>query len=75
MQLPIEVKAAHEELIAKREVNHILRSKAVRGNHIEIRDALNAFIKQENQKRGTRSLQKSVLHVQTTFSTVTVPGS
>lgn len=75
VKLPSDIKEAHKELIARRKLNSILRSNAVRDPHIQIGDMINISVKRDNQKRGNWSHAKPVLKYDVESRTVTVPGS
>lgn len=73
--LPQEIQDAHQELIAKRKLNAILRSHAVTEPSIKVGDVVQIFVHHEHQKRGTWSEAQPVLKYDPKSRTVTVAGS
>ena len=75
IQLPGEIRVAHDELLAKRKLNLIVRSNAVRDKPLSVGDMVNIHVKLNRQKRGTWSETKLILHFDASSQTVTVPGA
>ena len=75
VQLPEEIRVAHYELLAKRKLDLILRSNAVRDKPLSVGDIGNVHVKHDSQKRGAWSQAKPVLHFDVSSQTVTVPGA
>ena len=75
IKLPASIAEAHDELIAKRKLNAILRSKATVDKHIQVGDVVQVYRKMENAKRGSWSESKPVLSYDPKSQTVTVAGS
>lgn len=73
--VPDDVRAAHQELIAKRKLNKILRSNAVKDTPVKVGDMVEVFIRLDNQKRGKWSQPKPVLKYDLPSRTVTVSGA
>ena len=77
-QLPIavddELQKAHEELIAKRKLTLILRSKVFPADSFKIGDLVQVFIKDGKAKRGSWSSPRAVLSIDSTSGTLTIPG-
>ena len=72
--LPNEVLDAHRDIIAKRKLNPILRSKAVKYKIIKVGDLLQVFQK-DKEKRGKWSLPTHVLAYDPSVPIVTVLGA
>ena len=73
--VPDDVINARDTLIAKRKLNLILRSKLTSEILVEIGDAVQVFIKLENEKRGNWSNPKPILEYDKPSGTVIVPGT
>ena len=78
-KLPIEIPSclleAHFDLIAKRKLNLILKSKAPQVPPIKVADLIQVYIKLRDDKRGKWTSPRVVLNVHNQTGTVTVPGS
>lgn len=72
--VPHEILEAHNELIAKRKLNKILRSKAITDKRIKECDFVQLYIKKGLEKRGTWTPAKPVLKYDSHSGTVTVAG-
>ena len=60
--LPKEIVVAHEKLIAARKLFSILKSKSVKKLPLNIGDKIETFIKNNKEKRGTRTEPRHVLN-------------
>ena len=72
--LPTESLDTHDELLAKRKLNRILRSKTIQDKPIQVGDNVQIFIRQQSEKRGKWYSSKTVLAYDKDSGTVTVPG-
>ena len=72
--LPPDIVKAHKDPIAKRKLNLILRSHAIKENRINTGDLVQVFVKKENVKRGSWSQPRPVLQYDHNSRTVTVAG-
>ena len=73
--LPASIRAAHDELIAKRKLNMIMLSKAVQDPQVHAGDLIQAYTRLSNQKRGSWSAPQTVLEYLPSSHTVVVAGS
>jgi len=73
--VPDDIQAAHDQLMAKRKLNVILRSKATSDIGVTPGDLVQIYIKKQHEKRGKWSSPKPVLSFDTKSQTITVPGS
>ena len=53
--IPASIRAAHDELIAKRKLNMITSFKAVQDPQVHVGDLIQAYTRLSNQKRGSWS--------------------
>ncbi len=70
----LKILNAQKELIAKRKLNRILRSKAVTPPTITVGDVVQVYLKSENAKRGSWSAPKTVVNFDPESGIVTLPG-
>jgi len=75
LQIPDEIKAAHDTLIAKRKMNLIMKSHATVDTPVAAGDLVQVFIKKEMEKRGKWSSPRPILSFDKPSGIVTVPGS
>ena len=73
--LPDEIRCAHEELVAKRKLNLILKSKSIIELPISVGDIVEIYVKRQNDKRGKWSEPLPVLSYDKATGTVTVPST
>ena len=73
--IPDEILAAHEQLLSKRKLTLILRSKSVIDNPVNVADLFQVYIKLQHEKRGHWSASKPILAYDPSSRTVTVPGA
>lgn len=50
LPVPDELRSAHEELLAKRKLAKLLRSKAVKDLPVKVGDLIQVFIKQDKER-------------------------
>ena len=74
VQIPEDVIEAHENLIAVRKLNAILRSKATIDKSIKIGDVVEVYRKQSHTKRGRWSQPTPVLAYNPSNQSITVTG-
>lgn len=72
--IPEEILNAHHELIAKRRLTLILRSKSITDIPLHVGDQVQIYIKQQHEKRGKWSSPKVAISFDSEMGTVTVPG-
>ena len=72
--VPEEIVNAHDQLLAKRKLTRILRSKACTESAIQTGDLVQIYIKEQHAKRGNWSSPKVVLSIDKPSGTITVPG-
>ena len=73
--MPTEIKGTHTETLAKRKLNEILRTNSLKDKHIDIRDMVEVFIKNSNNKQGFRTQPKAVLKFDSDAKMITIAGS
>lgn len=72
--IPEEIRAAHENLQAKRKLTLILRSKATTDNVVKAGDLVQVYLKNQKEKRGKWTDPRPVLSFDKISHSVTVPG-
>ena len=72
--VPQEILQAHDDLLAKRKLTRILRSKTGSDIPVKVGDTVQIFIREQKDKRGKWSLPKVILEFDHYSGTVTVPG-
>lgn len=77
-QRPIPVdevlQAAHDELIYKRNLTLVMRSKNYCSNSFKVGDSVQVFFKDGKSKRGKWLSPRNIKNIETETVTVTVPG-
>lgn len=75
VEIPDDIRNAHDELIAKRKLNLILRSKSSTKPELSVGDNVQIYVKNQPHKRGRWLSHRPVLSIDLDAETVTVPGS
>ena len=70
-----DARLAHGELIARRKLNKILRTNAIKETAVRVGDMVQVFIRTDNEKRGNRLLPETVLSYGIACRTLTVSGA
>lgn len=73
--LPDSVRDGHEDIIAVRKINKILKSKSIIDKSLKLGDSVQIFHKMRGEKRGKWSSPRPVLNIDESSKTVLVPGS
>ena len=74
LKVPPELIDAHKVLKAKRKLNLILRSKAVKLPSISVGDLVDVYVKLIHQKRGNWIGPKKLLYIDADFQSIKYPG-
>ena len=72
--VPEDILQAHDNLLAKRKLTRILRSKTTSDIPVKVDDIIQIFIREQKDKRGKWSVPKVILDFDRNSGTVAVPG-
>lgn len=75
LMLPDDIRVAQENLLAKRKMNKILRSKSIQEIPVNIGDIIQIYTKLSHQKRGSWRVPKPVLPIDRGSRSVPVAGN